>query len=160
VSFAPGWSPAPEQWLQIGPDHPEQVSENVLENWDITALPPGPYSLKVSRLESDGNIVEAVVQVTIDNQPPTLRLLQPRPGEFFRARQDEWVTVMADVQDDHSIRKVEFFANGELFDTKTVAPFTARWTIRTEGQVEFHVVAHDGAGNKTESQRVSVGVGQ
>jgi membrane peptidoglycan carboxypeptidase len=160
VSFAPGWSPAPEQWLQIGPDHPEQVNENVLENWSIAGLPPGPYSLKVSRLESDGNIVEAVVQVTIDNTPPTLKLSQPRPGEFFRAEQDEWVTVTADVQDDYSISKVEFFVNGALFDTKAVAPFTTKWTIRAGGRVEFYAVAYDGAGNKTESERVSVNVGR
>jgi hypothetical protein len=160
VSFAPGWSPAPEQWIQIGPDHPEQVSDGVLENWDITALPPGPYSLKVSRFESDGNVVESVAQVTIDNTPPKITLAQPRPGEFFSAEKDEWVTVTADVQDDYSIGKVEFFVNGELFATRSVAPFTIRWTIRAGGRVEFYAVAYDGAGNRTESARVSVSVGR
>ncbi|MFC1466831.1 MAG: penicillin-binding protein [Candidatus Brachytrichaceae bacterium NZ_4S206] len=160
VSFAPGWSPAPEQWIQIGPDHPEQVSDGVLENWDITALPPGQYSLKVSRFESDGNVVEAVTQVTVDNTPPKITLAQPRPGEFFSAEKDEWVTVTADVQDDYSISKVEFFVNGEPFATRTVAPFTIKWTIRAGGRVEFYAVAYDGAGNRTESARVSVSVGR
>ncbi|MDW8350359.1 MAG: transglycosylase domain-containing protein [Anaerolineae bacterium] len=156
VSFAPGWSPAPEQWIQIGPDHAEQVSDGVLENWDIRNLPAGQYSLKVSRFESDGNVTEAVTQVTIDNTPPKITLIQPRSGETFSAKQDEWVTIVADIQDNYSISKVEFFANGELFATRTVAPFTARWTIRTDGPVELYVVAYDGAGNRTESARVNV----
>lgn len=160
VSFAPGWAPAPEQWQQIGPDHPEQVDNNVLEYWNLAGLPPGQYSLKLSRLGSDGSVTDAVVQVTIDNTPPTIALAQPRPGEAFRVAQDEWVTVTADVQDDHSISKVEFYVNNERFDTKTVAPFTTKWTIRAGGRVEFYAIAYDGAGNKTESERVSVGVGR
>ncbi len=158
VSFAPGWSPAPEQWIQIGPDHAEQVSDGVLENWDIAALPAGPYSLKVTRFESDGNVVEAVTQVTIDNTPPTITLVQPRPNESFNSEDDEWVPVIADVQDDYSIRKVEFFVNGEPFATRTVAPFTARWTITGDGLFEFYAVAYDAAGNRAESARVNVNV--
>lgn len=160
VFFAPGWSPAPEQWQQIGPDRPDQVDNNVLESWIIAALPPGQYSLKVSRIEADGRITDAVTQVTIDNTAPAVKVSQPRPGEAFKASEDEWVNVTADVQDDNTISKIEFFANGELFETKTVAPFTAKWTIRGGGRVEFYAVAYDGAGNKTESERVGVSVGQ
>jgi membrane peptidoglycan carboxypeptidase len=159
VFFAPGWSPAPEQWQQIGPDQPNQVDNNVLENWNLGGVAPGQYSLKVQRIENDGRITESVIQVTIDNTPPAVELTQPRPGEGFTTPEDEWVDVTARVLDDNSISKVEFFVNGELFATKTVAPFTAKWTIRAGGRVEFHTIAYDGAGNKTESARVSVNIG-
>jgi len=156
LMFAPGWAPGPEQWIQIGPDHPEQVSDGVLENWDITNLPPGPYSLKLTRIGSDGSFTDFVSQVTIDNISPTLRLLQPAMGEVFRIKRDEWVPLVADVRDDYAVAKVEFYANGQLFEVRTVAPFTTRWTLQETGSFEFYAVAYDAAGNRTESARVSV----
>jgi membrane peptidoglycan carboxypeptidase len=159
VFFAPGWSPAPEQWQQIGPDHPEQVDNNVLENWNIAGLAPGQYSVRVVRFENNGTATEGVSRVTLDNTAPQVRLTQPQPGEVFRTPQDEWVDITADVADDNSISKVEFYVNGQLLGTKTVAPFSVKWTIAAGGRVEFYAIAYDGAGNKTESERVSVGVG-
>jgi hypothetical protein len=158
LMFAPGWAPGPEQWIQIGPDHPEQVSDGVLENWDITNLPSGPYSLKLTRIGSDGSFTDFVSQVTIDNISPTLRLLQPAMGEVFRIKRDEWVPLVADVRDDYAVAKVEFYANGQLFEVRTVAPFTTRWTLQETGSFEFYAVAYDAAGNRTESARVSVTV--
>jgi membrane peptidoglycan carboxypeptidase len=157
--FAPGFSPAPEQWQQIGPDHPEQIDNNVLENWNVAGLPPGLYSLKLSRIENDGRVTDAVIQVTLDNITPTVKLAQPKPDQRFTLPDDEWVTMTADVNDDNTISKVEFFVDGELFATKTVAPFTVKWTIRGGGAHEFYVVAYDGAGNKSESEKVRVAVG-
>ena len=159
VYFAPGWSPAPEQWQQIGTDHPEQIDNNVLENWNIAGLAPGQYSVKVVRFENNGNVTEGVSRMTVDNAAPKINLTQPLPGEVFRTPQDEWVDITANVADDNSISKVEFFVNGEMLGTKTVAPFSVKWTIRAGGRVEFYAVAYDGAGNKTESERVSVGIG-
>jgi penicillin-binding protein 1C len=158
VMFAPGWAPRPEDWIQIGPDHPEQVSDGVLENWDITSLPPGPYSLKLTRIGSDGSYTDFISQVTIDKTPPTLRLLQPAMGQVFRIKQDEWVPLVADVQDDYAISKVEFYVNGQLFEVRTVAPFTTRWTLQKAGSFEFYAVVYDAAGNRTESARVNVTV--
>jgi membrane peptidoglycan carboxypeptidase len=160
VFFAPGWSPAPEQWQQIGPDKTNQVDNNVLENWNLGGLAPGPYSLKVQRIENDGRITEATTQVTVDNTPPAVALAQPFPGEGFLIPDDEWVDVNADVRDDNTISKVEFYMNGELFATKAVAPFTVKWTIKGAGRAEFYAIAYDGAGNKTESARVAVSIGQ
>ena len=94
--------------------------------------------------------------MTIDNTPPTLRLLQPTDNKVFRLKQDEWVPLVTDVRDDYALSKVEFYANGQLFEVRTVAPFTARWTLQEAGDFEFYAVAYDAAGNRTESARVSV----
>ncbi len=155
VYFAPGWSPAPEQWQQIGPDHPEQVSDGVLEYWNLSGIAPGPYSLKLARFENNGQVTESVVQVTVDNQPPTLRLLQPSPNAVFVMPDDEWVDLIADVNDDYAISRVEFFVNGERFATKTFAPFTVKWTLRETGAFEAYAVAYDAAGNAVESPKVT-----
>ncbi|MCS6772598.1 MAG: transglycosylase domain-containing protein [Anaerolineae bacterium] len=159
VFFAPGWSPTPEQWQQIGSDHSNQVSEGLLENWNVAGLPSGPYSLKVVRQETNGQVTEFVTRVTLDNTPPALRLLWPINGQVYTVPDVEWVDFVVDVQDDYAIGKVEFYANGELFVTKTAAPFTVKWMLPREGGVfEFYVVAYDGAGNRNESQRVTVAV--
>jgi len=160
VSFAPSWSPAPDKWQQIGPDHNNQVDNNVLEDWNLAGLPPGQYSLRVQRIEHDGKLTESIIQTTIDNAPPGVRLAQPRQGQSYVMPDDEWVDVNAGVNDDNTISKVEFYANGTLFATKTVAPFSVKWTITGPGRAEFWAVAYDGAGNQAESGHVTVSIGR
>ena len=41
VFVGPGYDVAPEQWQQIGPDHGEQVDNNLLENWNLGGFAPG-----------------------------------------------------------------------------------------------------------------------
>jgi len=161
LAIAPGYDPTPEQWVQIGPDHPEQVSENVLENLDVRTLAPGVYSLRLTRIEQDGRMTDSIIQFTLDNTPPVAALAQPQPGGYFETPEDEWIDVNANVSDDHSIDRVEFYAGDVLFATKTSAPFSVKWTIgKTEGTPDFKVVAWDAAGNKVESAVVSVRVGK
>ena len=81
------------------------------------------------------------------------------PGDIFKTPEDEWVDVNADVNDDNSISKVEFYAGDTLFATKTTAPFTVKWTIgKSGGTPNFKVVAYDAAGNRAESGTISVSV--
>ena len=160
IYIAPGYDPQLEQWQQIGLDHAEQVSDNVLENVDVRAFQPGVYSLKLSRIEQDGRITDAVIQFTLDNTPPVAALAQPKPDEYFETPEDEWVDVNANVSDDNSISRVEFYAGDVLFATKTTAPYSVKWTIgKTEGTPNFKVVTYDAAGNKAESAVVSVRLG-
>jgi hypothetical protein len=66
--------------------------------------------------------------------------------------------LVADVRDDYAMSKVEFYVNEQLFEARTVAPFTTRWTLQEAGDFEFYAVAYDAAGNRTESARVNVRV--
>jgi membrane peptidoglycan carboxypeptidase len=161
VFIGPGYDPTPEQWQQIGPDKTNQVDNGVLEVLDLRAFQPGVYSLRVNRVESDGRQTDSVIQFTLDNAPPSGLIAQPRPGEYYESPKDEWIDVNATVSDNTSIGKVEFYAGDTLFETKTTAPFTVKWTIgRSPGTPNFKVVVYDAAGNKAESAVVSVRVGQ
>ena len=87
-------------------------------------------------------------------------LAQPQPNEYFETPEDEWIDVNANVADENSIDRVEFYAGDVLFATKTAAPFSVKWTIgKTEGTPDFKVVAWDAAGNKVESAVASVRIG-
>ena len=148
---------APDKWQQIGPDHNNQVDNNLLENWNLAGIQPGMYSLKLSRIEKRGKVTDSVIQVTVDSTSPAVKRIQPQNGEGFNTAEDEWVDVNAQVQDDYSISKVEFFSSADPatpYAVKTVAPFNVKWTIKAGGGVDFWAVAYDGAGNHTESAHV------
>lgn len=159
VYFAPGFSPAPEQFQQIGPDHPEQRENDLLEQWNTAGFQAGFYTIKLVRLEADGRVTEQAIQVTLDNTPPEAAIAQPRPGASFVIPDDEWVDVNANVRDNNQISKVEFYVDERLFDTKTVAPFTVKWNIGQQtGTHTFKIIVVDAAGNRAESRPVSVNV--
>ena len=159
VAIAPGYSPSPEQWQQIGPDHPEQLDNGVLENWNLAGFGPGPYSIRLTRVEQDGTQTNAVIQVNIDNAAPSASMGLPLAGDLY-SPSDEWVDVSANVNDDQSISRVEFYANGQKFGEKTSAPFDIKFTIGdNRGSLDFYTIAYDGAGNKTQSDLVRIAIG-
>jgi membrane peptidoglycan carboxypeptidase len=162
IFFGQGFDVPPDKWQQIGPDHPNQVDNNVLENWNLAGMPPGLYSLKLSRVEHNGNVTDSIIHVTIDNIPPAVKMIEPIDGEGYNAAVDEWVDVGAQVQDDNTISRVEFFSSADPskpYAVSTASPFNVKWTIHGGGGIEFWAVAYDGAGNKTESKHVRALIG-
>ena len=164
VVFGQGLNPT--EWIQIGPEHGEQVDHNVLENWDTQGL-DGLYSLRLSVVDHSMALREATIQVTVDNISPTLDLTYPQDGAEYELGHDEWANVNAEVQD-YSVARVEFYGYGgnkgptpvglQPFAVRTVAPFNVNWTIGGVGGHTFYVVAVDAAGNQTESNKVTVWV--
>ncbi len=162
VFFGAGFDVPPDKWQQIGPDHKDQVDNNLLEHWNLAGIAPGLYSLKLSRIENDGKVTDSVIQVTLDNIPPAVKIIQPQSGESYNSAVDEWVDVAADVRDDHTISKVEFYTSvdpANPYAVRTSAPFNVKWTIKGGGGVDFWAVAYDGAGNRTESGHVRALIG-
>jgi membrane peptidoglycan carboxypeptidase len=165
VVFGEGLNPA--EWIQIGPDHGNQVDHNVLEFWDTRAL-DGLYSLRLSVVDHSTALREATIQVTVDNISPTLQLTYPEEGSTYEYGYDEWANVNAEVED-YSIGRVEFYEyagtkesrpEGELvpFAVRTIAPFNVNWTIGGVGSHTFYVKAVDAAGNATTSDPVTIKV--
>ena len=165
VVFGEGMNPS--EWIQIGPEHGNQVDHNLLEFWDTSAL-DGLYSLRVSVVDHSTALREATIQVTVDNISPTLDLTYPTDGSAYEAGYDEWVNVNAEVQD-YSIARVEFYeypggkeneppAELQPFAVRTVAPFNVNWPIGAMGRHTFYIIAVDAAGNATTSDRVSIRV--
>jgi hypothetical protein len=162
--FGEGLNPA--EWIQIGPEHGDQVDHNMLEFWDTSGL-DGLYSLRLSVVDHSQALREATIQVTVDNISPTLDLTYPEEGAEYELGYDEWANVNAEVQD-YSIAQVEFYEylggknaapeGLEPFAVRTVAPFNVNWTIKEIGVHTFYVIAVDAAGNKTKSDSVSIRV--
>jgi membrane peptidoglycan carboxypeptidase len=166
VAFGQGLNPT--AWVQIGGDHHNQVDNGPLEFWDIAGLEDGLYSLQLTVVDRSQAFRQNTIQVTIDTVSPTLDLNYPEDGDVYVYQDDEWVTVNAEVEDNLSMDRVEFFVKGgppppegeesKPFAVRRVAPFNVRWTIVAPGNFTFYVVAYDAAGNKIKSDEVKVKV--
>jgi membrane carboxypeptidase/penicillin-binding protein PbpC len=157
LTFGEGLNP--REWQQIGPDHDQPADNGLLEVWNTQGL-DGLYSLQLTMVRGDQSLQSATIQVTVDNINPTVRLIKPLAGEYYSGRGDEWVTFQAEANDNLSLAAVEFYLNGQLVGTSTVAPFTYKWFINTGGSLELYAVAVDAAGNRAESERVRFSVGR
>jgi len=150
----------PTEWMQIGPDHGNQVDNNVLENFDTTGLADGIYSLQLQVVGGSQQVRQATIQLTVDNTPPKVDLTYPPEGSEYEFGLDEWVNINAEVQDVYTIAKVEFYQGGQEqpFNTRTIAPFNVNWTLGPPGEYSFRVIVYDAAGNKTETEPVKIRV--
>jgi membrane peptidoglycan carboxypeptidase len=163
LAFGKGLNPT--AWTQIGGDHYNQVDNGPLEFWDIVGLEDGLYSLQLTVVDRNQSFRQSTIQVTIDTISPTLDLNYPENDATYVYGEDEWVTINADVADNLSMDRVEFFVEGgpppeggvlQPFAIRRVAPFNVRWTIPSAGRFTFYVVAYDAAGNLVKSDKVRV----
>jgi len=148
----------PTEWMQIGPDHGNQVENNLLENFDTTGLQNVPYTLQIQVIGHDQQVRQATVQVTVDNEPPKADLTYPPADSEYEYGFAEWVNVNAEVHDNYAIERVEFYYNNqaEPFKVRNIAPFNVNWTPGGPGQYQFHVVVYDAAGNETKTAPVTI----
>ena len=159
VQFGPGLNPT--EWTQIGGDRSDQVENGDLQTWDTTGL-SGLYSVQLLVVKTDQTFELATVQVTVDNAPPTVKLITPTPDQQFTLGADESVIIQPEAADNLSLAFVEIYVDGRKVNTSTVAPFTYRWPLRGAG-AGLHTVyvrAVDAAGNAAESERVAIRVAE
>jgi hypothetical protein len=127
LSFGRGIDPT--QWTQIGGDRRDRVDNGNLGTWDVSGL-DGLYTLKLTVVNRAGQLQEAAIQVIIDNQPPTVKFVNPQNGAVYSPEKDEWVSIGVDAVDNASMKQVEFYVDGAYIGASTVAPFNRRWTIK------------------------------
>ncbi|GAB4543063.1 MAG: PBP1A family penicillin-binding protein [Anaerolineae bacterium] len=127
LEYGPGLNPS--TWTQLGGDHNSQVDRGPLEFWDTTNVPEGLYTLQLTAVRNDQSFEQAAVQVTVDNTPPRVTLLNPPDGKVYKMEDDEWVNIQVEAVDNVSMDRVEFYLDGYKLDEATVAPYNTRWTI-------------------------------
>ena len=151
----------PSGWMSIGGDHTNQVDHGVLEKWDTKGL-SGLYTIQLSVLDSSNTERVANIQVTVDNEPPAVKLTFPIEGGVVSRSDVEapWVTVEADATDNLRMDHVEIFLDGKQVGVSTVAPYSYKIMASDMGigAHEVYVVAVDAAGNRAESAKVHITV--
>jgi hypothetical protein len=145
----------PRNWLQIGKEGSQPVLNRVLGIWDTQGLLDGLYAIRLTVLRQDQRIDTAIIQVTLDNTPPAVRIYYPAPGQRFRLADEPQINLQAEASDVSGIMKVEWWVDGRLVGQNPQAPFSLPWPA-SPGQHTLVAKATDRAGNVTESPAVVV----
>jgi membrane carboxypeptidase/penicillin-binding protein len=140
----------PDNWIQLGEDEGRAVPRGVLGTWDTSGL-SGLYAMQLLVVREDQRVETATIQVTIDNQPPEVRIISPGGGAQIPYAEDQVTTLRVDATDDLALAEVAFFLDGEVIRKITSPPFTVPWTLK-RGPHKLQVIATDRAGNQTTQQ--------
>lgn len=119
----------PTEWRQLGGDHHEPVQGSPLEVWDTTAEEEGLYTLQLTVVRGDQSLGRKAIQVTVDNTPPEVELINPDPEKLYVMEDDEWINFQVNAVDNFSMNRVEYFMDNRKIGQSTVAPYTLRWNI-------------------------------
>lgn len=145
----------PQEWIQIGSSGSTPVSEGLLGTWDTSGL-SGLYAIQLQVIRQDQQVTSAVIQVTVDNQPPQLNLVYPAAKEEISSREG-WVSFLVSVSDDTRMDRVEYWVDGTLQASSTASPYTGLWKA-TGGKHRLLVKACDSAGNESQTVEISFSV--
>jgi hypothetical protein len=111
-----------------------------------------------SSATSDYLLVVDYTPNTPDVTDPTCDITSPTNGQVVY----KTTTVSVAASDDRNVASVDFFVDGGLAYTDTVAPFSYRWDTTTvaDGVHTLDATAYDGAGNSGSATQISVTVDQ
>jgi hypothetical protein len=118
----------PGEWVQIGGDNGYEVHNDLMALWDVAEL-DGLYTLRLTAVGHDDSIRQDVLQVTVDNTPPSIKLSHPEDGMTFVKEDDEWINIQVTAGDNVSMAGVDFFLDGKELGRSTVSPYNKSWTI-------------------------------
>ena len=128
-------------------------------SWDTKSVVNGAYNITAKAYDSSNNVAQsAVVTVNVNNIgadtiAPTVSIASPVANSTVNGD----VYVAASVSDNVGVTKVEYYVNGGLDNTLTVAPFnyTVPTTVAHNGSYTMYAKAYDAAGNVKQSPTIS-----
>ncbi len=136
----------PTAWIQIGEESQQEVSNGQLGVWDTSDL-AGLYVLQLVVSYDDNQVETSIVQVTIDNESPSVIFRFPKQGQIIDSQGNDTVSILVEASDNLELDRVELFINGELVTSISAPPYVYPWELST-GQHVIRAVAYDQAGNK------------
>lgn len=116
----------PSDWITIGQGG-GGVDNGSLATWNTTDS--GLYTLQLVGIDNAGNAQTATSQVTVDNKPPKVELINPWDDKQYIMEDDEWVSVDADAKDNLSMNYVDFWVDDSYQGRTQVSPFSLKWNI-------------------------------
>jgi membrane carboxypeptidase/penicillin-binding protein len=139
----------PTRWTQIGDDRARRVASGVLETWDTQGL-GGLFTIQLVVVLRDGGIRTDSIPVTLDNDPPLVRLLQPIPGAEVDADEGELI-IEIDAEDPYGIGRISVYLDDRLTAILEEPPFIQAIEMPAAGSHTLGVTAEDLSGNRTQT---------
>ena len=123
----------------IGTDNAFSGTYTVVTGFD------GIADISVSGLDLAGNVGTGLSSFVVDTQIPSVTVTNPTQGSTI----SDLITITATASDNLSVSKVEFFVDGVLLSSDSLAPYSSNWDTTTvaNGAHTISAVAHDTAGN-------------
>ncbi len=138
----------PQGWYQIGEDHNQPIREGLIGVWDTQGL-NGLYVIELLAVRADQSVERAVTLVTVDNQPPKLKIISPVQQEEIALSQRPSIVLLAEATDDLGAATVEFYLDDRLLASISQPPYALSWQC-VRGTHTLRVRAVDRAGNVIE----------
>lgn len=149
LSYGVGLNPT--QWIDIGERQTTYTENQALGLWNTRGL-DGLYTLLLVAVANDNSYESEAIQVTVDNTPPTVTLDSATLGRIYRFPGDTEVELVATVQDNYAISRVEFYHDGVYLGADEAYPFGFSWRITGVGSETFSAVAFDQVGNQSNAE--------
>jgi len=97
------------------------------------------------------------LQLTVDDDPPTVTMPYPLPGQVFAGGVQRTITLQVEAEDSSGIERVEWWADGKKIGERREPPFALIWDA-PPGKHTVQVRAYDPAGNAARSPEVTIEV--
>lgn len=140
----------PSRWTQVGQDHARRAGTSVLERWDTQDL-NGLFTIQLVVVLEDGEIRTDSVPVTVDNEAPAIRILQPAPEAVIEETGSPLLVEIA-ADDPYGTEQVAIYLDGRLETVLDERPFVARLEMPGAGTHSLLVKAEDQVGNRSQSE--------
>ena len=137
----------PNRWIVIQEESDQAVNSGLLGTWNTEGF-EGLYVVRLV-VERDGQQLEsALLQVTVDNTPPTAASLSPVESEPLSRNAQGEVVFQVQPVDNLGIAEVRWWVDGELVASRQHSPYTA-FVVLHPGEYSLIVEVIDQAGNQT-----------
>lgn len=122
---------------------------------DLGAAGYDPY-YGSGRVNAAAAVLNAKQTVAADTQAPTVSIASPTGGRVSGV-----VPVDVNYSDNVGVTRADFYVNGQLVASDSLAPFAFAWDTagKADGSYTLSVQAYDAAGNRGTSPSVAVTVG-
>jgi hypothetical protein len=137
----------PNAWIELEPAAGSPVSGGRLGKWDTREFEDGLYAIRLQVRYADGGLETVYTLVTVDNQPPEIKLLSGLDG--IRAGQEFSIRLLA--EDEYGIAGLDVYVDGILLGRVELAPYQLSAELGA-GSYTLRVIGSDAAGNVADLQ--------
>ena len=141
----------PDRWFKIGERQSVDESGEISAKWE-TALFSGIYTLRLSVAFADGSVETDTKLLTFDNTPPALKLRMSEAVDEIRYPSQRVLSLLADVSDNLTIERVEFYRDEVLLGDDRDWPYGYEFAVDGAGEILLKAIAFDQVGNQAASE--------
>ncbi|MBW6472343.1 MAG: penicillin-binding protein [Anaerolineaceae bacterium] len=145
IQIGQGLNPA--SWLQIGEDLTRKISKRKIVEWDTTGIDDGLYAMRLMVIREDFQVDTHTIQVSVDNTPPTGKIIYPTAGRTIPRSSQGTITLQAEAFDSTGIERVEWWLDGKIVGNNTQMPYSYPISINA-GKHTVYIKIYDVAGNE------------